>query len=70
MTTRDIINALDRLNIKYTAERVDNRSIEGYSSLFHYKPGTMTFIASERAFEEPQRKPALPLSRCFSGFGA
>lgn len=27
-------------------------SVDGFSSLFHYRPGTMTFIVPERSFSD------------------
>lgn len=52
MRAADIIDYLDKNNIEYVQERLANREISGFSSLFQYKDGTLTFIVPERNFED------------------
>lgn len=52
MKTSDILNYLDSSGIEYTAIHVQDEEIKGYSSLFNYREGTMTFVAPERKFED------------------
>lgn len=51
MRTSDILKYLDEKGIEYSAIRIIDEDIKGYSSLFNYKEGTMTFVAPERKFE-------------------
>ena len=44
----EIIEVLERCKIAYKVEKQDNCEIEGFSSLFQYKDGTVTFIVPER----------------------
>ena len=53
MLAREILSFLDKNSILYEKVRVEESSeIEGYSSLFNYKEGTLTFVAPERRFED------------------
>ncbi|MCB6994504.1 UDP-3-O-(3-hydroxymyristoyl)glucosamine N-acyltransferase [bacterium 210820-DFI.6.37] len=47
---KDILLYLDKKGVKYTKERITDDKILGFSSLFQYKEGTMTFIVPERNF--------------------
>ena len=52
MKTRNILSYLDKKGIEYEAIRVIDEEIDGYSSLFNYKEGSITFIVPERNFED------------------
>ena len=52
MQTSEIVRALERAGISCEIVRADSSDIRGFSSLFQYKQGTMTFIAPERSFRE------------------
>ena len=51
MKTSDIITFLNNKQINYEVVKLADEEIEGYSSLFNYKEGTLTFIVPERSFE-------------------
>lgn len=52
MRTQDIIQYLDNNGIEYSLLKYNDDEITGFSSLFNYKKGTLTFIAPERKFED------------------
>ena len=53
MLANDILAFLDGNSISYEIVRIEDKSeIEGYSSLFNYKEGTLTFVAPERRFKD------------------
>ncbi len=49
---RDISDYLSGINLKNSIYGDQNTIVEGFSSLFNYKPGTITFIAPERNPED------------------
>lgn len=56
MKITDIYHLLDQHNIKYLVDGKFDKSIDicGFSSLFRYKNGTLTFVAPERNFIDYQ----------------
>ena len=54
MKISEILKALNEAEIKYLVEKTDECNISGFSSLFQYKYGTMTFVAPERKFADFQ----------------
>jgi UDP-3-O-[3-hydroxymyristoyl] glucosamine N-acyltransferase len=52
MKSSEILSFLDQEGIEYEAVRVSDDEVEGYSSLFNYREGTMTFIVPERQFAD------------------
>ena len=54
MKIREMLKVLDEAEIKYQVEKTDECEISGFSSLFQYKDGTMTFIVPERKFGDFQ----------------
>lgn len=52
MKISNIIEYLDKQKIDYSYYGEINNEVNGFSSLFNYKPGTMTFVAPERHFED------------------
>lgn len=52
MRLNEILKALDKRKITYTVEKETERDIKYFSSLFHYKEETITFIVPERQFHE------------------
>lgn len=55
MKTNEILAYLDAKNIVYSVVRISDEDVEGYSSLFNYREGTMTFVAPERSFEHSEK---------------
>lgn len=59
MKLNEILKVLENAKIQYKLEKADKRNtcdISGFSSLFHYKEGTMTFIAPDRKFADYQEQ--------------
>lgn len=53
MIAKDILSFLNSNEINYEIVRINGSDdIRGYSSLFNYKEGTITFVAPERKFSE------------------
>ena len=52
MKTSEILSALRRRDIAFIEERISDTEVMGFSSLFHYKDDTVTFIVPERHFSE------------------
>ena len=52
MRVKDIVNKLDEQGLEYVLEKFEDCEIKGFSSLFQYKDGTITFIVPEKNFEE------------------
>lgn len=52
MRSTDIIDYLDKNDVKYVKERIVDCQISGFSSLFQYKADTITFIVPERDFDD------------------
>lgn len=52
MKTSDILSYLDKKGTEYEVIRVVDEEVNGYSSLFNYKEGSITFIVPERNFED------------------
>lgn len=52
MKLSEIIAALESAGIGFKVEQQTEEEIQGFSSLFQYKEGTMTFIVPERKFED------------------
>ena len=52
MKTNEIVKILENTGISCEIDRIDETEILGFSSLFHYKHNTMTFVAPERSFAE------------------
>ena len=52
MKASEILAKLEELEIGYTAERICDDEVTGFSSLFKYKDDTMTFIVPERSFAD------------------
>lgn len=59
MFLQEILDFLNKKNIEYKLCGItepDKFMVEGFSSLFNYKPGSMTFVAPERNFKDFERK--------------
>ena len=54
MKTSDILKYLDSTETEYSAEKTTELEVEGFSSLFNYKDGTLTFTAPERSFGDSE----------------
>jgi len=52
MKVSDILRKLDEGSIEYSLEKFEDCEISGFSSLFQYKEGSLTFIVPERNFED------------------
>ena len=51
----DVINYLHSENIDFIHSGIEEKEIDGYSSLFNYRNGTMTFVAPERHFVDYEK---------------
>ena len=56
MKTNEIVKALKEAGVSCEIERLNDSEILGFSSLFHYKKDTMTFIVPERSFADVQEQ--------------
>ena len=54
MILTDLLIVLDKNNIQYTFAGEPETSIEGYSSIYNYKQGTVSWLRKIETFQSPE----------------